>query len=121
MAAWIESLRALQLTPFVFVVLVCMTLLGLVMGYAGERFWWARGRKVFEVALKRGESPLNPEKYAPYAVAINLVAGGVAAVLIVTHAAAQAAMADRVIHFADGNVREVVVNKKKLTPEEIEW
>ena len=44
-----------------------------------------------------------------------------ATVLIVTHAAAQAAMADRVIHFADGNVRDVVVNKKKLTPEEIEW
>lgn len=44
-----------------------------------------------------------------------------ATVLIVTHAASQAAMADRVIHFADGNVREVVVNKKKLTPEEIDW
>tara|TARA_R110002051_G_scaffold117777_5_gene191531 strand:+ start:27898 stop:28524 length:627 start_codon:yes stop_codon:yes gene_type:complete len=44
-----------------------------------------------------------------------------ATVLIVTHAASQAAMADRVIHFADGNVREVVVNKRKLTPDEIEW
>jgi len=44
-----------------------------------------------------------------------------ATVLIVTHAASQAAMADRVIHFADGNVREVVVNKEKLTPEEIDW
>lgn len=44
-----------------------------------------------------------------------------ATVLIVTHAASQAAMADRVIHFADGNVRDVVVNKKKLTPEEIDW
>jgi len=44
-----------------------------------------------------------------------------ATVLIVTHAASQAAMADRVVHFADGNVREVVVNKKKLTPEEIDW
>ncbi|MBK6468370.1 MAG: ABC transporter ATP-binding protein [Rhodobacter sp.] len=44
-----------------------------------------------------------------------------ATVLIVTHAAAQAAMADRVIHFADGNVRDVVVNRKKMTPEEIEW
>jgi putative ABC transport system ATP-binding protein len=44
-----------------------------------------------------------------------------ATVLIVTHAASQAAMADRVIHFADGNVREVVVNKKKLMPEEIDW
>ena len=44
-----------------------------------------------------------------------------ATVLIVTHAASQAAMADRVIHFADGAIREIVVNKKKLTPEEIDW
>lgn len=44
-----------------------------------------------------------------------------ATVLIVTHAASQAAMADRVIHFADGNVREIVTNTKKLTPDEIEW
>ena len=44
-----------------------------------------------------------------------------ATVLIVTHAAAQAAMADRVIHFADGAIREVVINATKLEPEEIEW
>jgi putative ABC transport system ATP-binding protein len=44
-----------------------------------------------------------------------------ATVLIVTHAASQAAMADRVIHFADGDIREVVVNETKKTPEEIEW
>ncbi len=44
-----------------------------------------------------------------------------ATVLIVTHAASQAAMADRVIHFADGSVREIVVNETKLTPEEIDW
>ena len=30
-------------------------------------------------------------------------------------------MADRVIHFADGGIREVVVNDTKLTPEGIEW
>jgi putative ABC transport system ATP-binding protein len=42
-------------------------------------------------------------------------------VLIVTHAAATAAMADRVIHFADGSIREVVENKKKLDPGKIEW
>ena len=42
-------------------------------------------------------------------------------VLIVTHAAAQAGMADRVIHFADGDVRKVEVNAQKRTPEEIEW
>ncbi len=44
-----------------------------------------------------------------------------ATVLIVTHAASQAGMADRVIHFADGGIREVIVNNNKLTPEEIEW
>ena len=44
-----------------------------------------------------------------------------ATVVLVTHAASQAAMADRVIHFADGNVRKVVVNKAKRSPEEIEW
>ncbi|MGH1454138.1 MAG: ABC transporter ATP-binding protein [Paracoccaceae bacterium] len=44
-----------------------------------------------------------------------------ATVLIVTHAATQAAMADRVIHFADGAIREIVVNSNKLNPEQIEW
>lgn len=44
-----------------------------------------------------------------------------ATVVIVTHAVAQAAMADRVIHFADGDVREVTRNATKLTPEDIEW
>jgi putative ABC transport system ATP-binding protein len=42
-------------------------------------------------------------------------------VLIITHAAATAAMADRVIHFSDGAIREVIVNKHKLNAEEIEW
>ncbi|WP_263828537.1 ABC transporter ATP-binding protein [Ruegeria aquimaris] len=44
-----------------------------------------------------------------------------ATVLIVTHAASQAAMADRVIRFSDGQVIEVRENETKLTPEEIEW
>ncbi|WP_102867038.1 ABC transporter ATP-binding protein [Pseudovibrio exalbescens] len=44
-----------------------------------------------------------------------------ATVMIVTHAANTAAMADRVIHFADGAIREVVENTHKLTPAEIEW
>lgn len=44
-----------------------------------------------------------------------------ATVLIVTHAAATADMADRVIHFADGAIREIVVNKTKLSPEDIKW
>lgn len=42
-------------------------------------------------------------------------------VLIVTHAAATGAMADRVIHFSDGAIREVVVNTTKTPPEEIDW
>ncbi len=42
-------------------------------------------------------------------------------ILIVTHAAATAQMADRVIHFADGRIREVVRNATKLNPEQIEW
>lgn len=42
-------------------------------------------------------------------------------VMIVTHAAAQAAMADRVIRFGDGDVTEVIINKEKLTPEDIQW
>jgi putative ABC transport system ATP-binding protein len=42
-------------------------------------------------------------------------------VLMVTHAASQAEMADRVIHFADGDIREIVENRQKCTPEDIEW
>jgi putative ABC transport system ATP-binding protein len=42
-------------------------------------------------------------------------------VLMVTHNAKTAAMADRVIHFADGGIREVVRNATKLAPSEIEW
>lgn len=42
-------------------------------------------------------------------------------ILIVTHAAATARMADRIIHFADGRIREVERNATKLTPDQIEW
>ena len=42
-------------------------------------------------------------------------------VLIITHAAATAQMADRVVNFADGKIREVAVNEAKLSAEEIEW
>ncbi|WP_170606305.1 ABC transporter ATP-binding protein [Ruegeria arenilitoris] len=44
-----------------------------------------------------------------------------ATVLIVTHAASQAAMADRVIRFGDGAVIEVTKNAAKSAPEDIEW
>lgn len=42
-------------------------------------------------------------------------------VLMVTHAAATAQMADRVIHFADGAIRKIETNAMKLPPEEIHW
>jgi putative ABC transport system ATP-binding protein len=41
--------------------------------------------------------------------------------LIITHAAATAAMADRVIHFADGQIREVVKNSQKASADQISW
>jgi putative ABC transport system ATP-binding protein len=42
-------------------------------------------------------------------------------IVIVTHAAATGAMADRVIHFADGKIREIVTNDVRAAPEEIHW
>ncbi|MBT8458580.1 MAG: ABC transporter ATP-binding protein [Boseongicola sp.] len=42
-------------------------------------------------------------------------------VMIITHAAATAAMADRVIQFADGQIRSVELNEKRLPAEEILW
>ena len=42
-------------------------------------------------------------------------------VLIVTHAAATAGMADRVIRFADGAIRSIDENAERSDPEAIEW
>ncbi|MEM1434178.1 MAG: ABC transporter ATP-binding protein [Pseudomonadota bacterium] len=44
-----------------------------------------------------------------------------ATVLIITHAAATAQMADRVLRFADGDISAVETTSAKLTPEEIAW
>ena len=44
-----------------------------------------------------------------------------ATTLIITHAAATAAMADRVIHFADGQIRNIVENAEKAAPDDINW
>ncbi len=44
-----------------------------------------------------------------------------ATVMIITHAAATAQMADRVIKFADGQIRDNIVNTSKVLPENIEW
>ncbi|WP_299074462.1 ABC transporter ATP-binding protein [uncultured Paraglaciecola sp.] len=42
-------------------------------------------------------------------------------VMIVTHAANTARMADKVIHFADGDIKEIIQNTDKLAAEQIEW
>ncbi|QUS59180.1 ABC transporter ATP-binding protein [Pseudovibrio brasiliensis] len=42
-------------------------------------------------------------------------------VVIVTHAAATASMADRVIHFADGCPAKVEINNRKLCADDIDW
>ena len=42
-------------------------------------------------------------------------------VLIVTHAAATAAMADRVVHFGDGRIQKVVTNTVKADPGTLVW
>ena len=53
-------------------------------------FFWLRSgwriavkRDFSEVALKNGQSPDDPQKYAPYAAAINLLAGVVVVVVII--------------------------------------
>lgn len=51
--------------------------------------WLRRAWRIFikrdysEVALKRGEAPPNPEKWAPVAGIVNLAAGGTALVTII--------------------------------------
>ncbi len=52
-------------------------------------------------------------------VEINKILG--TTIVIVTHNPVIAQMADKVIHFFDGNINEVVVNKNKKTVEEIKW
>ena len=43
-----------------------------------RRAWRIQVKRDYsEVALKRGESPPNPKKYAPYVMLLNLVAGSV--------------------------------------------
>jgi hypothetical protein len=52
-------------------------------------FWLRRAwrismkRDFSEVALKRGEPPKDPQRYAPYAAAINLLAGVVVVLVII--------------------------------------
>ncbi|WP_313950292.1 hypothetical protein [Accumulibacter sp.] len=61
----------------------------LFLGLFPIAFFWLRRawrilfkRDFSEVALKRGVPPEDPAKFAPYAAAINLIAGGVAVAVI---------------------------------------
>ena len=42
-------------------------------------------------------------------------------IIVVTHNANIALVADKVFYFRDGHIERVVVNEKPLTPEEVEW
>ncbi|MER2517021.1 MAG: hypothetical protein ABTR92_11600 [Candidatus Accumulibacter phosphatis] len=61
----------------------------LFLGLFPIAFFWLRRawrilfkRDFSEVALKRGVPPENPEKYAPYTAAVNVVAGAIAVSVI---------------------------------------
>ena len=65
----------------VFDVSVSMTWILFLALFPMAFIWLRRALRILlkrnfsEVALKRGESPSNPAKYAPYAAMINLLAG----------------------------------------------
>ncbi|MBL1421531.1 MAG: ABC transporter ATP-binding protein [Alphaproteobacteria bacterium] len=42
-------------------------------------------------------------------------------IIIVTHAMATAAMADRIIYFSDGNIDKIKINQQKSAADDIEW
>lgn len=65
----------------VFDVSVAMTWILFLALFPISFFWLRRAWRIFvkrdfsEVALKRGDPPANPEKFAPYTGALNLVCG----------------------------------------------
>lgn len=73
----------------VFNVSVALTWILFIALFPIAFFWFRRAwriqvqRDYSEVALKRGESPAHPEKYAFYAMLLNLLAGSVVVVVIV--------------------------------------
>ena len=73
----------------VFDINVAMTWVLFIALFPISFFWlrraWRIGvkRDFSEVALKRGQAPDDPQKYAPYAAAINLVAGVIAVIIII--------------------------------------
>ncbi len=73
----------------VFDVSVALTWVLFIALFPMAFFWWRRAYRIViqrdfsEVALKRGVSPPNPEKFAPYEVAINMIAAAITTVVIV--------------------------------------
>lgn len=74
----------------VFDVSVAMTWVLFLALFPMAFFWLRRAWRILvrrdfsEVALKRGVSPPEPEKFAPYEMLVNLVAGVVTVVVIVS-------------------------------------
>lgn len=72
----------------VFDVSVAMTWLLFLALFPIAFFWLRRAWRILvkhdfsDVALKRGEPPANPEKFAPYAAIINMI-GGVIIVFVI--------------------------------------
>ncbi|BAI81032.1 conserved hypothetical protein [Deferribacter desulfuricans SSM1] len=72
----------MELQIDVFTVMTWILFLGL---YPMAYFWLRRAYRIFikkdysDVALKRGEPPKNPAKWAPYVGGLNLIAGLAAA------------------------------------------
>ncbi|NCO50780.1 MAG: hypothetical protein GW875_01590 [Deltaproteobacteria bacterium] len=67
----------------VFDISIVMTWILFIALFPMTFFWLRRAYRIFiqkdysEVALKRGESPPNPKKWAPATGLVNLIAGGV--------------------------------------------
>jgi hypothetical protein len=74
---------------------IAMTWILFLALFPAAFFWLRRAwriavkRDFSEVALRRGISPESPERYAPYAAAINLLAGVVVLTLIIGVLSAQ--------------------------------
>ena len=73
----------------VFDISVAMTWILFLALFPIAFFWLRRAWRILvrrdfsEVGLKGGASPPNPEKFAPYEMAINLIAGVVLVVVII--------------------------------------
>lgn len=71
-----------------FDVSVAMTWIMFLALFPVAFFWLRRAWRIIvkkdfsEVALKHGQSPAEPARYAPYEAGINLIAGGIACYVI---------------------------------------